>query len=510
MKYYCGNDRPFVFVSYPKNFEQESVNTLQELEDDGVIFWYADNFSKKELKHIEASFGVLLFVSKDNYYSPDFRSIVDAAIHCNKNILTIYLEDIGKLDSWGMMQLNSAYSLMKYSFNKSNEYIKKVKEAAIFRDMAVTPEQKKFQKTRGITFVTAPILAAIIIFLAIINPLLIAPAQSDDDPFHIKGITQSELDAITSLWVVGDTVYTDPSITKVHSWTDNSGKIFTEIDYNDGRSERIEGTKAGNVSDISDLAKLKNLERLGIQGQNITDISPILKLDKLIYLGIECNPISSIEGISSLTNLEQLFISDTSISDITPIIGLNHLNNLCADDAPISYFPSDIFSTTRLDSLCISGNSYHNISQINFPSNRTMSLDINNVSLDYSCLSNIDSFNRLRIGSSNITNINQSIGNTPIMELVIEAQALQNLNPLVGLNITQRLVLNECEHLTDISDITSFPNISELSLYMTIYVSDYSPLLKMENLKNLYLSSSVREIAQEQLAEANFTIVFVD
>lgn len=54
----------------------------------------------------------------------------------------------------------------------------------------------------------------------------------------------------------------------------------------------ILGFRNSNISDISVLARLTDLEQLDLEGNQIRDISPLKGLTKLEYLCLSGNPIS--------------------------------------------------------------------------------------------------------------------------------------------------------------------------------------------------------------------------
>ena len=68
------------------------------------------------------------------------------------------------------------------------------------------------------------------------------------------------------------------------------------------------------ISDISPLASLTNLTRLGLEGNQISDISPLISLANLTGLWLEENQISDISPLTSLTNLIGLWLEDDPLS----------------------------------------------------------------------------------------------------------------------------------------------------------------------------------------------------
>ena len=77
--------------------------------------------------------------------------------------------------------------------------------------------------------------------------------------------------------------------------------ISLELDYN-------------NISDISALSGLSNLEFLVLSANNISDISTLSGLSNLEFLGLWENNISDISTLSGLTNLQTLVLYDNPLS----------------------------------------------------------------------------------------------------------------------------------------------------------------------------------------------------
>ena len=85
------------------------------------------------------------------------------------------------------------------------------------------------------------------------------------------------------------------------------------------------------ISDISSLAGLTNLEILILRDNLISDITPLAGLTNLTWLDLQSNQISDITALAGLTNLELLDLWNNQISDITPLAGLTNLHTLSLD-----------------------------------------------------------------------------------------------------------------------------------------------------------------------------------
>ncbi len=69
------------------------------------------------------------------------------------------------------------------------------------------------------------------------------------------------------------------------------------------------------------MTGLTNLHRLWLGGGNqISDISPLSNLTNLQWLNLESNQITDIGPLSGLTNLRDLYLRHNQISDISPLV----------------------------------------------------------------------------------------------------------------------------------------------------------------------------------------------
>jgi len=85
---------------------------------------------------------------------------------------------------------------------------------------------------------------------------------------------------------------------------------------------------SNNLSDLSPLSSLTNLQRLDLKFNNISDLSPLSSLTNLEVLSLKINNISDLSPLAGLTNLEYLDLGNNNISDISPMSGLTNLEYL--------------------------------------------------------------------------------------------------------------------------------------------------------------------------------------
>jgi Leucine-rich repeat (LRR) protein len=118
-----------------------------------------------------------------------------------------------------------------------------------------------------------------------------------------------------------------------------------------------------DISDISLLSNLTKLTSLRVESNNITDISSLQNLTGLTYLNARDNSISNISSINTLTNLTCLDIPQNNISDISSLAGLTNLTSLFLWSNQISS-AAPIKNLTELTVLKIDGNNLSDISDL--------------------------------------------------------------------------------------------------------------------------------------------------
>ena len=111
-----------------------------------------------------------------------------------------------------------------------------------------------------------------------------------------------------------------------------------------------------NITDISKLADLTNLQRLWLERTPITSIDALKDLTSLKELNINyIKDIKSLDALKNLTNLEGLYCCGCSITDISPLANLSNLTTLRIENNNISDI-SVISNLTNLQALNASNN----------------------------------------------------------------------------------------------------------------------------------------------------------
>ena len=94
----------------------------------------------------------------------------------------------------------------------------------------------------------------------------------------------------------------------------------------------------GGEPDISTLEGARNLKELYLLGCRVSDVSPVAKLTGLTRLGLANNGISDISLLAKLTNLKWLELADNKIMDVSPLTKLKNLTWLHVGGNEISDF----------------------------------------------------------------------------------------------------------------------------------------------------------------------------
>ena len=90
------------------------------------------------------------------------------------------------------------------------------------------------------------------------------------------------------------------------------------------------------ITDISELAKCKNLKKLDLRDNKATDLTPLSGLTELEWLCLWNNGISDIRPLMSLTKLTYLDLDVNTVSDISTLASLPDLSELWLSYNPVS------------------------------------------------------------------------------------------------------------------------------------------------------------------------------
>jgi hypothetical protein len=105
------------------------------------------------------------------------------------------------------------------------------------------------------------------------------------------------------------------------------------------------------ITNLSGMEYCSGMNGLRLGFQRITDLKPLRGLNRLVLLDLESNPdLSDISPVSSLVNMQKIFFNHTKVRDITPIVHMKQLQVLDLGDTGISDI-SPVAANTALAEL---------------------------------------------------------------------------------------------------------------------------------------------------------------
>lgn len=507
MKLYSENQKPFVYAVFSGQDETRAVAVLEKLNEDGVLFWYADNCSKKELRRIEAAYSCILFMSRGAKEDERVWRCLAYAARCNKKILCVYLES-AELSPGKELLLNALQSLDKTAFSGEDAFFEKLRSAEVFSDMKITGAQKKFAKRRGIISVLAPVSLAAAVFLAVVLPLLVVPyikatSGSLSQLQNFGEISLSELANRKSLYVVGDQSF------------DEWYFAFYEDAPNEVYVNGLDTTlPTGDISDISDLYLLKSATDIAFEANRVSDISPLYTITTLENLTLNCNPIKSIEGIEALQNLQDVTLVCTDIQDISPLFKIPSLKNISFEHTYVSSIEG-IENLNSLEGLRTGNSNLTDISPLNGIDfsyiNDTGGFSFEakgSLIRDFSPLGRIPKFVEVSANSIPLESILPYLEGKEVHHFKIEGSDIQSISQLASIKYIDILFLSGSYDLTSLAGIEDHPTLQVVELMDCPGITDFTPLLALPKLEQLTVSENMRKTAEPQLAGADFEIFY--
>lgn len=266
-------------------------------------------------------------------------------------------------------------------------------------------------------------------------------------------ITASMLENVRKLRIVGKEIL------------DDEDTFWGEGHHVDGKDSSF-GSVRGNITDLSDLAQMVNLEELALCNQKIEDISGLKELP-----------------------LKKLYLSKNMITDFSVLLNLIDLDTLCIMENPAENL-SVIGECTGILRLNIQG---MNLTDIDF---------LKNLSLDYLDMSNVEVENNIfepltemkKLDTLCMCDVNEVAAETLSQMSTLKAlfmwgdsTILENLKPLKGM--TQLETLAFTTQISSLEGIEQFPSLNFLSVSFSL-VKDLSPVTGAKNLQVIDISNA--------------------
>ena len=265
-------------------------------------------------------------------------------------------------------------------------------------------------------------------------------------------ITASMLENVRKLRIIGKEIL------------DDEDTFWGEGHHVDGKDSSF-GSVRGNITDLSDLAQMVNLEELALCNQKIEDISGLKELP-----------------------LKKLYLSKNMITDFSVLLNLIDLDTLCIMENPAENL-SVIGECTGILRLNIQG---MNLTDIDF---------LKNLSLDYLDMSNVEVENNIfepltemkKLDTLCMCDVNEVAAETLSQMSTLKAlfmwgdsTILENLKPLKGM--TQLETLAFTTQISSLEGIEQFPSLNFLSVSFSL-VKDLSPVTGAKNLQVIDISN---------------------
>ena len=266
-------------------------------------------------------------------------------------------------------------------------------------------------------------------------------------------ITASMLENVRKLRIIGKEIL------------DDEDTFWGEGHHVDGKDSSF-GSVRGNITDLSDLAQMVNLEELALCNQKIEDISGLKELP-----------------------LKKLYLSKNMITDFSVLLNLIDLDTLCIMENPAENL-SVIGECTGILRLNIQG---MNLTDIDF---------LKNLSLDYLDMSNVEVENNIfeplsemkKLDTLCMCDVNEAAAEILSQMSTLKAlfmwgdsTILENLKPLKGM--TQLETLAFTTQISSLEGIEQFPSLNFLSVSFSL-VKDLSPVTGAKNLQVIDISNA--------------------
>ena len=266
-------------------------------------------------------------------------------------------------------------------------------------------------------------------------------------------ITASMLENVRKLRIVGKEIL------------DDEDTFWGEGRHVDGKDSSF-GSVRGNITDLSDLAQMVNLEELALCNQKIEDISGLKELP-----------------------LKKLYLSKNMITDFSVLLNLIDLDTLCIMENPAENL-SVIGECTGILRLNIQG---MNLTDIDF---------LKNLSLDYLDMSNVEVENNIfepltemkKLDTLCMCDVNEAAAETLSQMSTLKAlfmwgdsTILENLKPLKGMTHLETLAFTT--QISSLEGIEQFPSLNFLSVSFSP-VKDLSPVTGAKNLQVIDISNA--------------------
>ena len=214
---------------------------------------------------------------------------------------------------------------------------------------------------------------------------------------------------------------------------------LAEKDYLSVTKLSLRGKK---ISDITALARCKNLTSLDLSRTGIVEISGLAKLTGLQELRLDHNQLTSVaEAIGKLTGLQTLWLGGNQLRTVAEAIGeLTGLQRLYLGDNQLTTVPDAIGNLTGLQTLYLGGNQLTTVPEAicKLAALQRLNLGDNQLTTVPEAICKLAALQRLSLGDNQLTTVPEAIFKLTALQwlnlsgnqLTSVPESLGNLNSL--------------------------------------------------------------------------------
>lgn len=195
----------------------------------------------------------------------------------------------------------------------------------------------------------------------------------------------------------------------------------------------LRGLEIANLAPIADLARLRDLD---ICGTKVADFAPIAHLPSLQYLRAAGTPVASLAPIARLGALHHLDVADTEITNLRPIAGIYDLKKIDISRTRITSLSG--IGPGKLEELRMSGTTVTDLTPlINLRELRRLSLSNCPIS-DIEAFWDLESLRQLDLSGTQVVNL-APISRLGLEDLDVSGTLVADLTPVIGFRRLRRL-----------------------------------------------------------------------
>ena len=339
--------KPYIFVSYAHKNSEKVLEIINKLREELYLLWYDEgipagsDWPQNIADHMSGCDSVLMFLSKEFHESKNCLMEKTEAEKQGKRIYIYDLDDetcVMPALSEELIGTDEDYKHKKKVSRKFNWWILglvaavMLVAASVFAVNRITEGQSlseiRAQQTHSVDIVFSDnvdtsglgdIFTKKADFKDIVTENTVKRYLGTED----RQIPVEELLNLNEFMVCGNIMVDDPC----------------EIEFLPSGEVRYRGVTVfkGPVSDLTVQGYMLYLNRLVLANQEITDISPLVPLVDLQYLDISNNDISDLSALDAMNNLSVLHIEHTKVSSVNELKYLKNLQYVyvSADMLPI-------------------------------------------------------------------------------------------------------------------------------------------------------------------------------